>query len=70
MERVIAPTEKKMGIGIDEISDGAVRAGVRSLLIVLGGGVPDLARPAPAGIGGKFNVATSAGMIGFIKSTS
>lgn len=54
---------------LDEILDGAVRAGVRYLLIVRGDGSPDLPRLAPGSIGGKFNVASSADLIGFINST-
>lgn len=54
---------------LDEMLEGALRLGIRFLLVVRGDGGPDLPRLDPASIGGKFNVASSADLIGFINLT-
>lgn len=54
---------------LDEILNSAVGAGIRYLLVVRGDGGPDLPRLDPASIGGRFNVASSADLIGFINNT-
>jgi methylenetetrahydrofolate reductase (NADPH) len=51
---------------LDEILETALRAGVRSLLVVRGDGGPALSRLEPSHIGGKFNVASSADLIYYI----
>lgn len=51
---------------LDDILTGALRAGINHLLVVRGDGGPALPRLDPAAIGGSFNVASSADLIGFI----
>lgn len=54
---------------LDELLDRALRMGIRFLLVVRGDGGPSLPKLDPAAIGGKFNVASSADLIGFINRT-
>jgi methylenetetrahydrofolate reductase (NADPH) len=54
---------------LDQILEGALRAGVRYLLVVRGDGGPALSRLEPASIGGRFNVVSSAELIDFINRT-
>ena len=54
---------------LDEILDGALRAGIRFLLVVRGDGGSALPRLDPAAIGGSFNVPSSADLIHFINRT-
>lgn len=54
---------------LDNILDRALRAGIRFLLVVRGDGGPSLPRLDPTAIGGRFNVASSADLIGFINRT-
>ena len=51
---------------LDNILETALRARVRFLLVVRGDGGPALSRLDPARIGGRFNVASSADLIGYI----
>ena len=51
---------------LDQILETALQAGVRFLLVVRGDGGPALSRLEPALIGGRFNVASSADLIGYI----
>ncbi|MBT8330303.1 MAG: hypothetical protein HKP52_04850 [Desulfofustis sp.] len=51
---------------LDEILEGALQTGIRSLLVIRGDGGPDLSRLEPAHIGGKFNVASSTDLIDYI----
>ena len=54
---------------LDEILEGALRVGIRFLLVVRGDGGPALPKLDPTSIGGTFNVASSADLIGFINRT-
>ena len=54
---------------LDEILGGALRSGIRFLLVVRGDGGPSLPKLDPATIGGTFNVASSADLIGYINRT-
>ena len=51
---------------LDLILEDAAAAGIRFLLVVRGDGGPQLSRLDPAAIGGSFNVASSADLIGYI----
>ena len=54
---------------LDNILAGALRQGIRHLLVVRGDGGPSLPRLDPTTIGGAFNVASSSDLIGFINRT-
>ncbi len=54
---------------LDEMLDRALSVGIRFLLVVRGDGSTSLPRLDPASIGGKFNVASSVDLIGFINRT-
>jgi methylenetetrahydrofolate reductase (NADPH) len=53
---------------LDALLEGALRTGVRFLLVVRGDGGPDLSRLEPASIGSRTSVATSADLIDYIHS--
>ena len=54
---------------LDGLLDAAVEAGIRYLLVVRGDGGPDLARLAPASIGGQQSVATSMDLLRYVHRT-